>query len=233
MKKDSQFYFGVTKIKNMNNLKTALLHNLRLLKPRDNIDQKLSGLNYQLGEERTLDVALIYFKFLKRQFHIRFRKNQIIAVEVVVSMPNMQKKSDFESKLYFEACHDFIINDFQCPVLSSVIHQDESYPHAHFIVMPVRDGKMAGAKVLGGPVEFNKRRQRFKDVVLSRFFDLHSIPESKSKRLSGRLLANISNADIKVKDLLPLVRFFIKKSPELCFSLLPKELGGKSAFESR
>lgn len=222
MKKD--YYFAVAKIKSVNKLKTALLHNLRLLNPANNIIQNLSQSNFQIGESKTIDAALDHFKLLKRQFNIRFRKNQIIAIEIVISAPNITKKTGFDNQLYFYACRDFLIEEFRCPILSAVVHLDESHPHSHFILIPIVDGKMSGARILGGPPEFNRRREKFRDVVLSRFFNFNSLEENCSKRLSDKLIRNVSQANLSAEKLMPLVKFFIKRNPEICVNLLPKEL---------
>lgn len=50
---------------------------------------------------------------------------------------------------YFEDCTSWAEVHFQVPVLSSVVHLDESQPHCHVILLPLINGCMNGSDLFG------------------------------------------------------------------------------------
>jgi hypothetical protein len=221
MLKDSNFFLSIAKIKSATKLRTALLHNYREINSGSNIDLSMSNSNYQIGEERGVEDIFEWIRKIKRQYCIRFRKNQILGIEILVSLPKLKMIKKCDQATYFQVCEDFIRDEFQCPILSSNVHNDESHEHAHFIIFPIRDGKMSGARVAGGPADFNKRRKRFKEMVVDQFFITNKEIKKSLKISPSKLLRNISEEKVTKEELLPFLTYFIKRDPDISARLLP------------
>ena len=69
------------------------------------------------------------------------------AIELIFSLPN---NSEIEPHNYFQKCLKWAELTYALPVLSAVVHIDESSPHCHVLLMPLnRDGKYLGSRPLG------------------------------------------------------------------------------------
>lgn len=69
------------------------------------------------------------------------------AIELIFSLPD---KSDVELHNYFQQCLLWAESAYALPVLSAVVHMDESFPHCHVLLMPLTDdGDYVGSKPLG------------------------------------------------------------------------------------
>ena len=79
--------------------------------------------------------------------NIEPRKNQVMAVEIIFSLPINRHAQD--TKPFFNDCYNWVIQTFQCEILSFDVHLDESAPHCHAVILPLIDGKMQGRKLMG------------------------------------------------------------------------------------
>jgi len=76
----------------------------------------------------------------------RLRKDYTQAIELIFSLPVEAK---IESEPYFVACVDWTRKTFgHDVVLSADIHNDESTPHCHVLVLPLREGKRVGGALI-------------------------------------------------------------------------------------
>lgn len=89
------------------------------------------------------------------------RKNVVQAIEAVFSLPS---DTQIDPADYFDKCLAWIQKATDLPVLSCVVHVDEGHPHAHVLLLPLKEGKFIG----GNPVkraELPKLREGFNRQV--------------------------------------------------------------------
>jgi len=80
------------------------------------------------------------------------------AIELIFSLPN---NSAIEPHNYFQKCLQWVKSAYLLPVLSAVIHMDESAPHCHILLMPLgHDGVYVGSKPIG-KLETKKQIESF------------------------------------------------------------------------
>lgn len=94
------------------------------------------------------------------------RKDAVRAIEIVFSLPVV---SNIESTAFFTECLSWSRGFFKVPVLSAVIHLDESAPHCHVILLPLQDGRMQGSALVGYRTRLQAIQQSFFDQVGQRY----------------------------------------------------------------
>lgn len=75
----------------------------------------------------------------------KLKTTTVFGVEIVISL---SKLSSVDRIAYFSASVAWVSNHFKCPVLSAIIHNDQSAPHVHIIFLPIVDGRMCGSDML-------------------------------------------------------------------------------------
>lgn len=83
----------------------------------------------------------------------KLRRDAVRSVEVVVSLPGEHGVSDLPK--FFDDSLAWVRRFFSVQVLSAVLHVDEECPHAHFLLLPLVNGRMVGSELLG-----NRNRMR-------------------------------------------------------------------------
>ena len=139
-------------IKGKSGVLEALKHNKRELQAERgaaaHIDVTKTLLNYCLAGESTPSAIATSAKVKMLQAGIETpRKNGVMAVEVVFSLPIDRHQQD--TKPFFANCLTWLHKTFAGELLSFDVHLDESAPHAHAIILPLIDGKMQGNKLMG------------------------------------------------------------------------------------
>ncbi|MFW5431252.1 MAG: plasmid recombination protein [Methylophilaceae bacterium] len=140
-------------IKGKSGVLDALKHNKRTLQAERganaNIDVSRTPLNYSLTECATPKDIAINAKVSMLQAGIETpRINQVMAVEVVFSLPIERHSQDTTS--FFMDSKNWLLKTFAGELLSFDVHLDESAPHAHALILPLIDGKMQGSRIMGG-----------------------------------------------------------------------------------
>lgn len=140
--------FSMRKIKNKISLINAFKHNLRFGKIASNVDENLTENNIILvngydGKNNNKDftkfVNDIFNENVLNKLTKKFKKNAVLANEFLFSA----KKEFFTQQpclkdIWIEAINDFLKDNFpDCPVLNSVIHEDETATHFHIIIAPL------------------------------------------------------------------------------------------------
>jgi len=72
----------------------------------------------------------------------KLRRDHCQAIEVLFSL---HEQSGIEPVAYFRRCLEWVSVEMRLPVLSAVIHVDETRPHCHALLLPIRDGKHVGS----------------------------------------------------------------------------------------
>ena len=91
------------------------------------------------------------------------RRDRCQAIELVFSLPS---RSEIEPAQYFEKCLHWVERAYELPLLSAVVHTDESAPHCHVLLLPLnRDGRCVGSTPLEKPETKKKTESFFAQVA--------------------------------------------------------------------
>ena len=162
----------------------ALKHNKRTLQAERgadaHIDVARTPLNYCLAGESTPSAIATHAKVQMVKAGIETpRKNGVLAVEVLFSLPIDRHQTD--TKPFFADCLAWVNNTFAGELLSFDVHLDESAPHAHALILPLIDGKMQGDKLKGDRANVKRLYNLFYDEVGEK----HGLSKPNYKRLSA------------------------------------------------
>lgn len=100
----------------------------------------------------------------------KYRKDAVRAIEYIVSASPewFEQNSDKQAALYFERAVDWFQDEFGTQnVVSAVVHNDESSPHMHILVVPLdaETGRLNGKWFFGNKGILQKRQSRFADYM--------------------------------------------------------------------
>lgn len=104
-----------------------------------------------------------------RQARVQVRKNASMGIELIFSLP---PSTSFDPADYFTDAMHWASRYFGVPLLSAVIHNDQTLPHMHVILLPLLDGikpVLNASKVLGGLKETYAMHATFHAEVGSRY----------------------------------------------------------------
>lgn len=139
------------KIKSREILRDALKHNLRAI-PREltsqtHIDTERTRLNIVLaGGTEPAEMATTAVRSVIEGTGKKLRKNGVLAIEYLFSLPI---RTAVDAVTFFKDTLLWLEEYIGCPVISAVAHFDEAAPHLHVVVLPMRNGRMAGAEIVG------------------------------------------------------------------------------------
>jgi hypothetical protein len=147
-------------------LGAAARHNLREIQAEigaaGNIDAARIKHNIILEGPRTAaeveDKAKVLMAGVERG---KQRKDYVQAIEVVFQAP----PSCSDPSAYLNRCKEWVKGAMGLPVLSAVIHRDESSPHAHVLLLPVKAGKYVGGSPIARDKLFQLRDEFFEKVA--------------------------------------------------------------------
>jgi len=138
-------------IKSKHGILVAMQHNKRTLQSERgasaNIDATRTSLNYSIASDNNPEAIALYAKMQMLKANIEPRKNQVMAVEIVISLPIDRHAQDTQP--FFKDCYGWVMQTFECEMLSFDVHLDESAPHCHAVLLPLINGKMQGSKLMG------------------------------------------------------------------------------------
>lgn len=92
----------------------------------------------------------------------KLKRDHVQAIEVVFSLP---LGAPVEPSAYFAKCVEWLRVAVPLPVLLAVVHSDESAPHAHVLLLPVKDGKHIGGALNTRPHLKQLRESFFNQVA--------------------------------------------------------------------
>lgn len=98
----------------------------------------------------------------------KFRKDAVRALEYIVSASPewFEQNSERQAALYFESAVDWFQDEYGADnVVSAVVHNDESSPHMHILVVPLdaETGRLNGKWFFGNKGVLQERQSRFAD----------------------------------------------------------------------
>lgn len=213
-------------IKGRDGVLVAMKHNRRTLhKERGasgNIDVTKTYLNYALHGLETPESVAIFARVQIAQAGIaNVRKNAVMAVEVIFSLPIERHHQD--TKLFFVDCYEWVKKSFAGELLSFDVHLDEAAPHAHAVILPLIDGKLQGRKMMGSKGDLIRLINTF-HLDVARHYGLS---RSDKKRLTGadkekterEVLMRLKGDSVMNSCVWAIVRDLIKQDP-MPFALL-------------
>lgn len=183
-------------IKGKNGVLVAMQHNKRTLQSERgagaNIDAARTSLNYSITSDASPEAIAMQAKMQMLKANIEPRKNQVMAVEIVISLPIDRHAQD--TKPFFKDCYSWVMQTFECEMLSFDVHLDESAPHCHAVILPLINGKMQGRKLMGDKGNLMRLINKF-HIEVARHYGL-----SRSDR------ARLTNTDKQTIEKLVLTR---------------------------
>ena len=149
-------------------LLAAFRHNLREIQKElganSHIDSKKSSSNILLRGSQTSNSCFETYKTLLKTAGIdTLRKDAVLCVEYLFALST---NTNIPVYGYFEESVTWLENYTGCRILSAVIHLDESAPHLHVLLMPLRNGRMQGSKLAGNRQSIHAlKRDHFEKVA--------------------------------------------------------------------
>jgi hypothetical protein len=172
-------------IKGKSGVLEALKHNKRTLQAERgagaNIDVTRTPLNYCLTDPATPEAIALHAKLQMVKAGIDTpRKNQVMAVEILFSLPIQWHSHSTHG--FFNDCLAWVRQSFAGELLSFDVHLDESAPHAHAIILPLIDGKMQGNSLIGGKGNLMRLINLFYSEIATRY----GLAKASKKRLNAK-----------------------------------------------
>lgn len=201
-----------------NGILIALNHNKRVPKNKygPNIDLSRTQLNYSLHDDKTPDEIAKYAKGQMFEAGIeRTRKNGVMAVEIVFSLPNSHHQRD--TRPFFKDCYDWVLRTFDGELLSFDVHLDESAPHAHALILPLIDGKMQGSNMKGNRENVLRINKSFSNEVASRYGLIMNrwkrLTPSEEDAIKRKVFVHLKDDSAMSSKVWPCIRDAVDKNP--------------------
>lgn len=197
----------------------AARHNLRELPLTPNIAQGKQYLNEVLqGPSEAAAVQANYEAVLVKQGVPKLRKDAVRLIEALVSLPVGINDPKHQ---YFHAALQWLAAEFgKANILSAVIHKDEAAQHMHVLIIPLIEGRMRGADLMGGPAIMRDRHARFVASMQQPWVQL-GISVQQSTRLRKAAMAEEvltylkrTNDPLWKSDVAQVIRDCIESNPE-------------------
>jgi hypothetical protein len=158
----------------------CLGHNLRLDAPNggeSKIDSTKSHLNVVLCGTPTREPLMAEVAARIAVLSTPPRINARIGIELLFSLP---PEAAIDEVLYFRRCLVWARKYFEYPIISAVVHYDESCRHMHCLMLPIAQdsGILAGREKMGGIASINLMREDFYNCVARP----HGLRKPKAKR---------------------------------------------------
>ncbi|MBS0339215.1 MAG: plasmid recombination protein [Proteobacteria bacterium] len=138
-------------------------------KDHGSVDGRRSHLNRRLhGPETALEVAALA-KSRMKEANCKVRANAALMLEAVFSLSS---GSGIDEHAYFNDCLSWAADTFGgwVNVLCADVHNDQRHPHMHVLMVPIKDGKLSGSRMMeGGRERLKKLEADFFKRVASRF----------------------------------------------------------------
>ena len=135
-----------------------------------NIDPDRIHLNERLAGPGTAQEVLELAQLLCREAGIEWpeglRSNASLGIEAVFPLP---RDTQIDRCAYFSDAMRWVIEYYGVPVLSAVIHNDQTHPHMHVVLLGLRDGGLSADKVMGKKKSIYAMRTAFHEEVGKRY----------------------------------------------------------------
>lgn len=172
---------SIKRLKGQGIIRKAAMHNFREIAaeigPYGSIDPTRINQNYTVrGPESSDAVAARRNSLLKNAGIKKLKSNAVEGLEVLFTWPHRDRECPPQ---YFEDCTQWAADHFQVPVLSSVVHLDESTPHCHVLLLPLVNGHMNGSALFGTGLRLGMHLNAFYRIVGEKYGFVRKPPEPK------------------------------------------------------
>jgi hypothetical protein len=142
---------SIKRLKGQGIIRRAAKHNLREIAAEIGVDRRIDAkrihLNYVLrGPDTSEGIVSLRNSMLGDAGIKKLRSDAVEGLEVLFTWPLKDHECPPQ---YFEDCTRWAAEHFQVPILSSVVHLDESTPHCHLLMLPLSNGRMTGSALFG------------------------------------------------------------------------------------
>ena len=224
------------KLRGQNIILNAAKHNLREIQKELGSGGRIDALKIPLnvilvGASTAHEVSAKAENILECSGVKKLRKDAVRGLEIIFALP---AKSVIEVDSFFKDSINWVRDYFNCPILTAIIHKDESEPHCHVIFLPLVNGKMNGSKLMGNKRSLEAIQANFHEAVgklygISRAKPVRRYSKSFMRQVAmdavenilknPKLLNNFGMRDALVESLawnpMPLVDVLSLKTPEL------------------
>lgn len=162
------FPMAIDRLSGQRIITTAAKHNLREIVAEIGAEQRIDPTrgadNIILRGPDTADGVAALRKSLldAAKLKKKLRVDAVQGLEVLFTWPFPGQECPPQ---YFEDCTRWAENHFKVPVLSSVVHLDESQPHCHVILLPLINGRMNGSDLFGTGAKLRMHLDSFYQLV--------------------------------------------------------------------
>lgn len=220
-----EYYLSVERRKTKAIIRVAARHNTREeyiasgVSERSNINPARIADNITLRGSKTADGVVRMAQLLMDEAKVnvnKLRKDAVTMLEVLFSLP---KNTAIDPRQYFEACTAWAEQNFNAPVLSSVVHLDEGAPHCHVLILPLIGGRMVGSDLYGSRTKLDARQDEFYQKVAKPFGLPRQAPQKRYSAAVRTDAMELAFASLEANSGLTddVVRFLIdpfKRNPE-------------------
>lgn len=183
-------FVRIKKLTGKDVLRVAGRHNLREIHAEigadSHIDAERICLNRVLeGPDTAAEIVAQAGRLMEESGVGALRKDAVRGLEIIVSLPpglNTNQPAFFGDALAWVKAF------YGVPVLSAVIHNDEAAPHAHFLLLPLLDGRMQGSGLVGNRARLQSMQTSFHSQVGQK----HGFIRPKTARRLGASTRNKS-----------------------------------------
>ncbi|MCK1211681.1 plasmid recombination protein [Streptococcus uberis] len=151
------------------NLGGAYRHNERVFENHSNkdIDPERSHLNYELTDR---DRSIPYDKQIKKYVNDNklskraIRKDAVLCNEWIITSDKafFEDMSQEQTKEFFETAKNFFAERYgEQNIAYAMVHLDESTPHMHLGLVPLKDGKLSSKALFGHKEQLKEIQEEF------------------------------------------------------------------------
>lgn len=184
----SAVYLKVDKLSGKGIILIAARHNLREIQAEmgadSHIDPARSSRNLRLsGPATAAAVADLASNAMRDAGIVKLRADAVRMVEVMVSLPENAK---VDLAAFFADSLAWIQTFFAVPVLSAIVHLDETAPHLHVLLLPLLNGRMQGSDLVGNKTRLQTIQGDFYESVAC----LYGFARARPKKKPNKALRN-------------------------------------------
>lgn len=142
-KKYSPPFVAVKKLSGQNVVRVAAKHNLREIQAEvgagEHIEPTRMHLNQVVvGPSVAANVVADGERLMEEAGVGKLRRDAVRAIEIVISLPLV---NTVDQSVFFSDALNWVRDYYNVPILSAVIHLDESAPHCHVLLLPLIGGR--------------------------------------------------------------------------------------------
>ena len=165
--------FRVEKIKTKGQLTARYNHDYRVADVKNaNPDGKVYSIIDHINDRSYTEAFNDRINFLPYYQSHTTRKNAVLALDIMLTVSHgAEQREDIDMQEWLDGCQDFLKDTFdvapdQENVISAVLHQDESTPHIHAIVIPIDEkGKLNASRFIDGAKTLRELQDKYYSAV--------------------------------------------------------------------